>query len=60
LGGAELPAGGTTTLVYEGCDPGSGEVTHNQFVVSTDLVSKLATEFFLHERMLASVAWLEL
>jgi hypothetical protein len=60
LGGEGLPRGGFTTLVYEGCDPGSGEETPNEFVISFETACSIATEFFHSERMSETVSWFEL
>jgi hypothetical protein len=60
LGGEGLPAGGMTTLVYDGCDPGIGEDTPNEFVVSVSKARELAEEFFRTKRMLKGASWFEL
>jgi hypothetical protein len=60
VGGEGLPQGGMTTLVYEGSDPGTGEDTPNEFVVSLATVGLVAKEFFLSKRMSNLVSWFEL
>ena len=47
----ELPAGGFTTLVYDGADPAAGELTPNEFVVPFETVRAIATEFFRTQQM---------
>jgi hypothetical protein len=49
-----------TTFVYEGCDPGYGEETPNEFVVPFSVACAIATEFFRRERMSNAVSWFEL
>ncbi len=60
LGGKGLPDGGLTTLVFDGCDPGTGEETPNKFVVPFDRARSLAVEFFRSHGMSDSVEWFEL
>jgi hypothetical protein len=60
LGGQGLPKGGMTTLVYRGCDPATGEVTPNEFVVPFETARAIAREFFRSQRMSESVSWFEL
>jgi hypothetical protein len=60
LGGDGLPEGGMTTLVFEGCDPGSGEDTPNEFVVPASTACEIAAEFFRTGRMSTHVSWFEL
>ncbi len=60
IGGEGLPADGSTRLVFQGCDPGSGEETPNDFILPFPTASSIATEFFLHKRMSSGITWLEL
>jgi hypothetical protein len=60
LGGDGLPEGGWTTLVYQGCDPATGEETPNEFVVPFDTARSVAKEFFRSEQMSEAVSWFEL
>jgi hypothetical protein len=60
LGGEGLPEGGMTTLVFEGGDPGRGEETPNEFVVSLPIVWLVAKEFFASKVMSSSVSWYDL
>jgi len=60
LGGQELPEGGLTTLVYQGCDPASGEQTPNRFIVQFETARAVAKEFFSSKQMSEAVAWFEL
>jgi hypothetical protein len=60
LGGEGLPEGGLTTLVYEGCDPGSGEQTPNEFVVPFETARAVAREFLRTGQRAAAVSWFEL
>lgn len=60
LGGKGLPAGGWTTFLYEGCDPGTGEETPNEFILPFTTARSLA-KAFLHAREKSDeVEWLEL
>ena len=53
--------GDSTTFVYEGCDPSSGEDVPNEFVVPFSLVLTVAREFLAATRQKsASVEWFEL
>ncbi|WP_157369849.1 hypothetical protein [Zavarzinella formosa] len=54
------PEGGMTTLVYRGCDPASGEVTHNEFIVPFETAHAVAKEFFRSRQMSEAVSWFEL
>lgn len=60
LGGNGLPDGGLTTLVYQGCDPATGEESPNEFVVSFETARALAREFFRTGQMSPTVSWFEL
>ena len=60
LGGDGLPNGGSTTLVYEGCDPATGEETPNEFVIPFETALAIAKEFFRTKQMSAAVSWFEL
>ncbi|HZL87772.1 MAG TPA: hypothetical protein VFB96_05295 [Pirellulaceae bacterium] len=60
LGGDGLPEGGFTILVYQGCDPATGEQTPNEFVVPFDTARAIAWEFFRTKGMSAAVSWFEL
>jgi hypothetical protein len=60
VGGEGLPEDGETTLVFEGCDPASGEPTPNGFVVPFETAASIATEFFRTGGMLDTISWFEL
>jgi hypothetical protein len=60
LGGDGLPEGGLTRLVYQGCDPATGEETPNEFIVPFQTMRSVAREFFHSNRMSGVVAWFEL
>jgi hypothetical protein len=60
LGGEELPEGGWTSLVYQGCDPGDGEETPNEFIVPFATACAIANEFFRSGERSGAVEWLEL
>ncbi len=60
LGGAGLPQGGMTTLVFDGCDPGAGEDTPNEFVVPVETAGAIAAEFLRTGQRSAEVEWCEL
>ncbi len=60
LGGHGLPEGGLTTLVYQGCDPASGEQVSNKFIVPFETAYSVAKEFFRSKQMTGSVSWFEL
>ena len=60
LGGDGLPAGGTTPLVFQGCDPAAGEETPNKFIVPIETACAVAREFFDTRQMSESVSWVEL
>jgi len=49
-----------TTLVFDGCDPGSGEDTLNEFIVPASMVCDIAAEFFRTRQMPTCVQWLQL
>lgn len=60
LGGRGLPEGGSTTLVYQGCDPASGEQTPNEFVIPFETARSVAREFVRSWRRSETVSWFEL
>jgi hypothetical protein len=60
LGGEGMAEGGPTTLVFEGCDPGDGEDTPNEFVVPFETAKSIASEFLRSQRMSGDVSWFEL
>jgi hypothetical protein len=60
LGGQGLLEDGLTTLVYQGCDPASGEQSPNTFVVPFEAARSIAKEFFRSKRMPEGVSWFEL
>ena len=60
LGGDGLPKGGLTTLVYQGADPASGEVTPNEFIVSFETAHSVAVQFFVSGQRPDVVPWFEL
>jgi hypothetical protein len=60
LGGEGLPEEGSTTLVFEGCDPRQGEETPNRFVVPFETASSVAAEFLRSQRMSPTVSWFEI
>jgi len=60
LGGDGLPEGGETTLVYQGCDPATGEETPNEFIVPFATALSLGEDFFRSKRMSEAVSWFEL
>jgi hypothetical protein len=60
LGGEGLPEGGLTTLLYEGCDPGSGEETPNEFILPFAIACRVAAEFLSSGRMPEGESWFDL
>jgi len=60
LGGEGLPTGGSTKLVYKGCDPADGEESPNEFIVPFSKACSVAVDFFLTERRPETVEWFEL
>jgi hypothetical protein len=60
LGGHGLPEDGLTVFVYEGCQPGTGEQTPNEFIVPFEIACAVAREFFRTKQMSAAVSWYEL
>jgi Immunity protein Imm1 len=60
LAGDGLSEGGLTTLVFEGCDPASGEDTPNEFIVPFETARSIAKEFFHSRQMSEAVSWFEL
>ena len=47
LGGVGLPEGGRTTSLYNGCDPGSGEETPNEFILAFQTACRVAAGFLI-------------
>jgi hypothetical protein len=60
LGGAGLPAGGLTKLVYDGCDPADGEDVPNEFIVPAATAARLAEAFFRSGEKSPQAQWAEL
>jgi hypothetical protein len=60
LGGEELPKGGWTRFVYQGCDPGTGEETPNEFIVPFAMAAAIAKAFLRTGQRSDAVRWLEL
>ena len=60
LGGEGLIEGGSRKLVFEGCDPGDGEETPNEFVIPLETAASVAKEFLRSGRMSDAVSWFEL
>ena len=60
VGGEGLVEGEMSTLVFDGCDPASGEETPNEFVVPIETAVLVATEFFQTKQMSKAVDWFEL
>src|SRR5262249_52007006 len=60
LGGEGLPKNGFTKLVYEGCDPASGEDEPNEFVVPFKTARTVAKDFFRTKRMSKAEKWFDL
>jgi hypothetical protein len=56
LGGDGMPDDGSTLFVFEGCDPGYGEETPNDFVIPVGTAVSIAKEFFLRKRMSDAVS----
>src|SRR5262249_37933540 len=54
------PSTGTTVLVYEGCDPYTGEEEPNEFLVPFATTLVVARHFFRTNGMAASVEWYSL
>jgi hypothetical protein len=52
--------GGSTTFVFQGCEPGDGEDTPNEFVVPFGTAKSIASEFLQSKRMAGDVSWFEL
>jgi hypothetical protein len=50
----------TTTLVYEGCDPSSGEESPVEFILPVDTAVSLAREFFRTRTRPSGASWFEL
>ena len=60
LGGEGLTADGSTTLVYEGCDPGGGVEVSNHFIVPLGRMLLVAIAFYHDGRMSPAEEWFEL
>jgi hypothetical protein len=60
LGGQGLSKDGSTTFVFDGCDPWTGEDSPNEFVVSLNSAYLIAAEFLQRKRMSEAESWLEL
>ena len=60
VGGEGLPEDGETLLVYEGCDPGDGIQTPNEFIIRSEQAADIAAFFLANQAMSDAVAWLEL
>ena len=60
IGSGGLSVEGMTTLVFEGCQPWSGEETMTMFIVPFETALSTAKEFFSSARMPESVEWFEL
>jgi hypothetical protein len=60
LGGIGLPKDGWTSFVYQGCDPGTGEETPNQFIIPFSTARAIAEEFLRSGQRSNAVEWLEL
>jgi hypothetical protein len=60
LGGEGLPEDGWTSLVYQGCDPGDGEETPNEFIVPFATACEIARAFLRTGERSDAVQWLEL
>ena len=60
LGAVDLPVGGATLFVYEGCDPASGESVPNEFLISATMALSIAADFFETQKIPEAASWLEL
>ena len=60
LGGAGLPQDGWTSFVYQGCDPGTGEETPNEFIIPFATACVIAKDFLRSGQRSDAVEWLEL
>jgi hypothetical protein len=60
LSRAEVQGGAMTTLVYEGCDPATGEETPSEFVLPVSRAIDLAAEFYRTGGRSPAISWLEL
>lgn len=60
LGGKDLPQGGMTVLVFEGCDPGDGEESPNAFILPVKEIIEVAKCFLCMHRIVDLEAWEEL
>lgn len=56
----QLPPEETTNFVFEGCDPWSGEVVPNEFVLSLAELEAVAKHFLRSQSMSPSHPWFEL
>ena len=60
VGGEGLPKNESTTFVFDGCDPWTGEDSPNEFVVPLKTACSIAAEFLWKKEMSKAVSWLEL
>jgi hypothetical protein len=60
LGGQDLPPRGTTLFVFDGCDPGYGEETPNEFVVPFATALMAGKDFFRDRQLPSCAQWFEL
>jgi hypothetical protein len=60
LGGVGLPKDGWTSFVYQGCDPGTGEETPNEFIIPFATACEIAEEFLRSGQRSDAVEWLVL
>jgi len=60
LEGDGLPEGGWSRFVYQGCDPGTGEDSPNEFVVPFATAAAIAKAFLQTSKRSDAFEWLEL
>jgi hypothetical protein len=60
LGDSNRQSTGTTTLVYEGCDPYTGDEEPNEFLVPFATTLIVAKHFFRTNAIYSSVQWYSL
>jgi hypothetical protein len=60
LAGADPPQGGTTKLLYMGCDPADGEDSPSEFIVPFATIVQIALAFLAEEDPLTLGHWFEL
>ena len=60
LGGEGLPKDGSTTFVFDACDPWTGEDSPNEFIVSLRTACSIGVDFLQRKQMSEAVSWLEL